>query len=461
MRLPGLLLVVTLLLVPSYEFYTLAGQYPVMPLVSQFFGVAAIVAMGFVQLMATRLTGLEALFGGMDRIYIFHKWLGIGALALVLLHDNIDPDIRGLKGGNLADFGESLGGFSLDALQVLILVTVLTTIPYNLWKLSHKLMGVMFICGVLHFVFIPKPFELTSFVGLYTSVFGVVGIVSYFYCLGFRIFMRKHYRYQVESVERKGKSVAITLSPIDKAMKHYAGQFAFLKFNQADLSEVHPFTISKAPDSKGNLRFTVSALGDYTERLQAQVATGMQATITGAHGNFLMKRTKHPQVWVAAGVGITPFVAWANALGSEQEVHLFYSFKEESHAMHLDELRSIAREKPNFKLHCLESSQGERLSTALITQKLKGSWPKISVSFCGPKAMRQDLLSNLRKQGLSGRRFYYEEFEIRSGIGLMKLIRWGNRLFKSRFPVQTVRFNLLWKDVWNNTVRRVESWLKS
>ncbi|WCN11097.1 ferric reductase-like transmembrane domain-containing protein [Marinomonas mediterranea] len=461
MRLPGLLLVVILLLVPSYEFYTLAGQYPITPLISQYFGVAAIVAMGFVQLMATRLTGLESLFGGMDRIYIFHKWLGISALVLVLLHDNIDPDIRGLKGGNLADFGESLGGFSLDALQVLLLVTVLTAIPYNLWKLSHKLMGVMFICGVLHFVFIPKPFELTSFVGLYTMVFGVVGTLSYFYCLGFRIFMRKHYRYQVTKVERRGSSVAVTLAPLDKKLKHYAGQFAFVKFNKPNLSEVHPFTISKAPDSDGLVRFTVSALGDYTKRFQSEISVGTKATLSNAYGNFLMKRTKQPQVWVAGGVGITPFVAWANALGKEQEVHLFYCYRKERDAIHLDELKTIALEKPNLKLHCIDSSQGMRINAELIRSKLPTSWPKVFVSFCGSKSMRRDLLLNLRKLGLNGRRFHYEEFEIRSGVGLTQLISWGTMQFKTRFPLSESRFRVLWDRAWEQTVKRVESWLQS
>jgi len=53
---------------------------------SQYFGSTALIIMAISQLLATRFGFLEIIFGGLDRIYALHKWLGIGTLAFILMH---------------------------------------------------------------------------------------------------------------------------------------------------------------------------------------------------------------------------------------------------------------------------------------------------------------------------------------------------------------------------------------
>lgn len=65
-------------------------------LFSLYLGMSALIAMAISQLISTRVAPVEWIFGGLDRAYVLHKWLGIGALAAILLHDTIDADMTGL-----------------------------------------------------------------------------------------------------------------------------------------------------------------------------------------------------------------------------------------------------------------------------------------------------------------------------------------------------------------------------
>jgi predicted ferric reductase len=49
-------------------------------------GVAAVAMMGAAALLGSRWKIIESLFGGLDRVYQTHKWLGIWALAFASFH---------------------------------------------------------------------------------------------------------------------------------------------------------------------------------------------------------------------------------------------------------------------------------------------------------------------------------------------------------------------------------------
>lgn len=57
-------------------------------------GAVSLVAMSQCLVLAARLRFLEPLFGGLDRMYLVHKWLGIAALAAMVAHDLVEPDFE-------------------------------------------------------------------------------------------------------------------------------------------------------------------------------------------------------------------------------------------------------------------------------------------------------------------------------------------------------------------------------
>lgn len=394
---------------------------------SQYIGSVAIISMAITQLLSTRMRWLEFIFGGLDRIYVIHKWLGITAISALLIHDTVDAELKG-KETFLTDLGETLGEVSLYGLLTLVVITVVTFVPYNLWRWTHKLMGAFFVFGAIHYILLMKPLSPVIPVGIYMMVFCVLGIVCYIYTL---LPLRSGKSFIVEDVTSFGSAFSVTLRPKKHGISHRAGQFAFLKFETPGFEEVHPFTISQAPQQDGTLRFTIKRLGDYTGQIGKAIKVGAKAKVSGAFGHF-KRRGKNPEIWIAGGIGITPFLAWASELKkTDHPIDLFYCVRTENEAIHLEELKSKAA-LDNFNFHLVISSQGQRLSGSMIASKVNFPIANSDAYYCGPEGLRKAMLHELKLEGLSTRRFHYEEFEIRSGIGFRKIVSWLLARLQSR-----------------------------
>lgn len=417
----GLLLIAGAFIAPLIWLPGIAGGKDLGAVFSQYLGMTALIAMSLSQLIATRWTGIEWIFGPLDQSYRLHKWLGLWALAASFMHDTIDADMRGLGSETLlTDIAETAGEVSLYGLLLLVVITVATFIPYHLWKWTHRFIGVFFVLSAFHYLFILKPFSNADPLGVYMGLICLIGLVAYAYTSAPRRF-RPSRAYRVTHLDKAGDALAVTLQPQGRALKHRAGQFAFISFADLGLGEPHPFTLSSAPQEDGSLRMTIGPLGDYTIRLMSRLQVGAQARVEGPFGDFGIARG--PQVWVAAGIGITPFAAMAGSLGSQHgPVTLIYSVRSRQLAAHIDELEALAAKHNNFTLVLRETASEGRLTPADVAS-LAGDLKKTHVLYCGPSTLRQSIWNELKGQGLSARRFHYERFEIRTGIGMETLFR--------------------------------------
>lgn len=419
----GALLIAATALVPAFQLFALPGITDQAALFSQYLGLNCLILMAWGQILATRLPGIESIFGGLDQVYVLHKWTGIIAMITMLLHDTIDADIRGLGRETLLNgLGETLGEISLYGLLILVVISIATVIPYHLWKWTHKAMGALFIAGALHFTLIIKPFAMTDPAGLYTGLFCLAGIAAYIWTL-LPDRMKPSCVYKITGIEETAGATAITLTPTGKGLSSQPGQFGVFSFNGSGHSEPHPFTFSGAEDD-GTLRVTIKPLGDFTSSLASAIEVGQDVRVQGPFGRFRMS-PKNRQVWVAGGIGITPFLTWANALNENSPpVDLFYCVRSRAEAPHLDEIEALAQELPNLTLHLIVSGEGQRLNADTIADLVGPDIARAKVSFCGPVALRESLRQGRKRHGVSSRRFYYEEFEFRTGIGLDKLANW-------------------------------------
>jgi len=429
MRPTGLLLIAILLLVPITWFWPLAAKYDPIALFSQYLGSAALIAMAITQVLATRLRGLELIFGGLDRIYVLHKWLGVSALAMVLLHDTIDAEIDGLgRETLLVEIAETLGEISLYGFLALGLLTIATFVPYHLWKLTHKFMGAFFAASMFHFAFILTPFNLSDPLGVYLLAVCSVGVLAYLVTL---LPLGRRHGYEVSAITPTGDAVEIRLKPRKRGFSHRAGQFAFVSFEANGLAEPHPFTLSSAAKEDGTLSFTVKPLGDYTAKLARELSVGTYASVSRPFGHF--RGSKRRQVWIAAGIGITPFRALAQDHGeAAPPVTLLYATRARDTAPHLGEIEEDAAALANLELRLFASSEGNRLTAADVVDAAGGTLENVDVLYCGPEGLRRDLLADLTAAGLPRRRFHFEEFEIRSGLGLRRLLGWLVPKLKAR-----------------------------
>lgn len=424
----GVVVTVILAAIPIIWFLPIAAQHDAAAAFSQYLGSVALIVMAISMVISTRLPGVSLLFGPLDRAYVLHKWFGVVSMGAILLHDTIDADMDGLGAETLlVGLGETLGELSLYGLLALVLLSIATFTPYKLWKWTHRLMGAFFIAGAIHYLLILRPFELSEPLGMYVGVFCIAGILAYIYATLAGLFSRGR-KYTVTTAVKTGDALAITMKPKGRSMRPKAGQFAFVSFDKHP--EPHPFTISKVAED-GSVRFTIKSLGDHTQDMQSQVKAGDSVSIKGPYGAFT-RTPGQPEIWIAAGVGITPFASWANELdNSSKPVHLFYSVRNTASASHLDELESAGRDSA-LQLHLHETGSQGRLTPAHIIKTVGGDLSKATVSFCGPAQMRDDLQKSFSKAGLKPANFHSEMFELRSGIGFRKMLAWGVKQYQKR-----------------------------
>ena len=76
-------------------------------------------------------------------------------------------------------------------------------------------------------------------------------------------------------------------------------------------------------------------------------------TIEGPYGDFFPEREPEKQLWIAGGIGITPFLARARHLARRSrvaDIRLVYCVQDEERARFLDELQIIADELAGFEV---------------------------------------------------------------------------------------------------------------
>ena len=150
--------------------------------------------------------------------------------------------------------------------------------------------------------------------------------------------------------------------PLGRPMTFIPSQFAMLFMEGKSGWRRHPFTMSGAPDD-GVLRFTIKALGDDTGELQDLVQPGMPAVVSGPHGRFQHTRGTRHQIWIAGGIGITPFLSWLRALESHPlaaQVDFYYST--DGPAPFAAEITQIAATHPNLGVHFRDSRTDGRIT---------------------------------------------------------------------------------------------------
>jgi len=92
------------------------------------------------------------------------------------------------------------------------------------------------------------------------------------------------------------------------------------------------------------------------KRVLRNASPGLEVKIESPGGSFtLHKNATKPAVFLAGGIGITPFLSMARQAAKEkalQRLYLLYSNRRPEDAAFLDILQELEKSNPNFKLIC-------------------------------------------------------------------------------------------------------------
>lgn len=383
-------------------------------------GSIVIVLLSFSLFLSTRSKWAEPYFGGLDRMYITHRRTSTTAFLLLFVHLLTVPiSINDMRIGNYLAIIAFIGIVSIVlvtlAPRVPFLSKFLTGDTYDGWKRLHRFIGIFFILGFIHSLTVKALDALIAIT--WVQMFFILGTVSYLYTEIFGRFFKKYVPYTVEAVKHpNGATTEVTLRPRKNPIKKQrAGQFLFVHFPQDRiLNESHPFTISSAPH-EDVLRLTIKASGDFTRHLLRNLKPSMNAVIEGAYGMFDYQRGGQKQIWLAGGIGVTPFLSFIRDMNGSltRDVDFYYTVRHPEEALFLDEITAAAQRNPRLKPHIRFSATEGSLTIDRILQNTIGDIKEYHVYMCGPLPMIQAFERTFIELGVPKDQIYYEEFNFR------------------------------------------------
>ncbi|MDZ4718919.1 MAG: ferredoxin reductase family protein [Roseiflexaceae bacterium] len=395
------------------------GAYFAVQVISEILSSTGMVLIACAIILSLRPRFLEPFFGGLDKMYKTHKTAALSGLALVLLHFLTMPGLGEITPGRL------LGKIALFGMLTLVALTVAPRLPvlggylqlaYHHWRWTHKLIGAFFILGMLHTFNVKNVLQTAEIPALYWKIVAYAGAGAYVYQIVVAPFVRGMQRFTVTDVQRLNNStIEVTLTPDGKQPIQRAGQFAFVRFpDDRVLREPHPFTVSSSPDEP-SLRLSIKAAGDWTKHLYQHITPGVAAQIDGCYGEFDHTRGGPQQIWIAGGIGVTPFLSWVRTMVANpgQRIHFFYTVRAESDALFWDEFAAADQRYTNFSAILNISSRDGSLTIDRIAATVGADLAAMNFYLCGPLTMTQALSAGLLARGVPRHHIHFEEFNFR------------------------------------------------
>lgn len=176
---------------------------------------------------------------------------------------------------------------------------------------------------------------------------------------------------------------------------HKAGQYTTLYFQGELDGHGKSYTISSSPKDS-LLSITVKKMGSFSERLHS-LKVGDSIILTPPEGYFFPEDDQKKLVFLAGGIGITPFYSilrsWPSGKFDDHKVSLFYSNLRESETVFLKELRALFSKKgPSIMVNAftgvkestLANSETRRIDIDMLRDYLGDEYTNSDYFICGP-----------------------------------------------------------------------------
>lgn len=382
-------------------------------------GVAALSLMAAAAILGARWRWVESCFGGLDRVYLAHKWLGIWALGLASFHLVFKAGLPAWETAAIltlpAAWTRFLRQFSYVGLMFIVLLALNRNIRYSVWRWWHKLSGALFVVVILHWLSFKTPIALASPAGIWLSALATLGLIAAFYKLLLYRLLSRRAEYRIVSLVPGPAAVHMQLEPVGRGIDFVPGQFGFLRMQQPGLREPHPFTIAAAQGGHGRVDFVIRALGDYTGHLIANARVGMHAEIEAPFGRFARHVNSPREIWIGGGVGISPFVAWLKegAAGGFEKVTLFYFYTPGREFPKVEVMQALARERGAELVAVAGGPSDPAFADRFASVCSEADPADVDIAFCGPKGLLPHVRARMREHGVPQANLHLEYFEFR------------------------------------------------
>lgn len=221
------------------------------------------------------------------------------------------------------------------------------------------------------------------------------------------------------SLENIKEETADTMSFIFKSETDFsweAGQFLHYTLphpNSDDRKTERYFTISSAPHERRVMLTTRFAGADKSSTFKKalfDLRIGEKIEADGLEGDFIFSAPEREHVFIAGGIGITPFRSILVDLDHKNlpiKVALLYANKDKNGVIYQNELETLAAKQSNFKIHYFFEPQ--RIDEAAI-RKIVTNIKEALYYVSGPEMMVVSFEKSLPLMGIPDRHIRRDYF---------------------------------------------------
>jgi predicted ferric reductase len=421
-----LLILLFIIIIFFYNVFTLSSLKSINALfyqIGKFFGLLAFLFLSLLIFSGDMARYFDR-FWGLDRIIKFQRKFSYFTLIFVLLHPIffILAD-RIVLYYTIPDFTFLPLAFGIMSLYIFILVMIASKmykrISYYYWQYIHIVTYLLFFFSLYHALFwgsdSGKLIIRIIFFAITTLV--LLGII---YRTHYKLF-KKSYLGQLVEIKEDSSDIFTVRVLLNRSMSYTAGQFCFLRINKNKLYARHPFTIASSPKEE-ILSFSIKNTGRFTKTLK-NMEIGEKIFLDGPFGLFTLKNKENYKiVFIAGGIGITPFVSMLKDRNSgsrniNQKITLFYSARKMENLIYKDFFNGIKDSyfTPVFILSHEERQDYQELCQYGILnrdlmQKYVTDDEETLYFICGPESMKEAIVRDLSSRKVPRKRIFIEDF---------------------------------------------------
>ena len=366
-------------------------------------------------LLMIREAKLADWLGGLESMYRWHHRLGVSAYLVLLVHPLALAaagwsEAPALAWAMLAPWRQGwpvwLGWAALLCLMAGLALALSPAMPYARWRILHNLLGLAIVLALGHLLLLGLDYLL-----LWSPLLALALILWRFLRADLGLAATPHVVARVD--HPSAEVVEVRLQPLAHPLAARPGQFVLAAFLDGPgfrgCGEYHPYTISAvAPD--GEIALGIKALGDCTRHLQT-VVPGVAVRIEGPFGDFLNERPAGPELWLAGGIGITPFLGVLRSGPLPHPVRLIYLHRNEHDATFRDEIATLAKIQPRLAPDIIAC--GDRLPDLAALLPAAPDLAGHECYLCGPPGLLAAAVRLLRQRSVSPARIHFEHFDFR------------------------------------------------
>lgn len=382
---------------------------------------------GIVMLLWMYILGAKSVMGivfkDLAPVLSIHKWIGKYGVLAIFLHPLLVaihfgesllypflPDISTLYERHV-----TLGRIAFWFLLLTWLVSAILRdrITFRPWKYLHYLAYLCVPFALLHIPDVGSHFMSSGAVKTY--FFTLVIAYSAVTIVRLRgVLNLDKFTYTVAAqTALSDTDYVLKLKPKSSFLRPKRGQYIYVKLGY--ISEDHPFSVLRYDETDHSLTIGYRLSGSYSN-LMPRLHVGTTVYLGGPYGSFMAEyeTDERPIVFLAGGIGITPFVDQIIHYSGKREQWLFAANRSRSTAIFMHELAPYLRDKL-VRVYSQETSPlqpGEvagHISAEMLKKSL-GDLKKYSFYLCGPPAMMDAMKNMLLENGVSKTQVHNEIF---------------------------------------------------